>query len=99
MNDLHKWFLKVWDEREDDNGNIYCFETGQKMNRKYYRENTAVYSHILPKHLFEKYKMEKWNVKIVMPEAHHQFSIDPEKAPKQYELYKKLLDLHNKGKL
>ena len=96
MSRLTEFFCCCWDDREDDAGAVYCFETGQRMSRGRYRLNSAVYSHILPKETFPEYKFEKWNVKIVLPEAHHQFSINPEKAPKQYKLYLEFLEKYKK---
>lgn len=103
-NELMKlFFFSLWDEREIMNhfGNTYvvCFETGQKLSRDRYRQSSVVYSHILPKSKYPQYKFCEWNVKIVHPDAHTQFSEFPEKAPKQYAEYKKLLSLHEKGEL
>lgn len=99
----HNWFLDLWDKNEliDHYGNQYviCFETGRRLNRDVYRTNSFCYSHILPKETFPEYEKEEFNVKIVYPPAHHQYSVYPEKAPKQYAEYIKLLDLYKKGEL
>lgn len=97
MSELTDFFVDIWDDREDMEGSILCYESGKKMNRSRYRMNSAVYSHILPKQMFPEYKFKKWNLKIVLPEWHSQFSINPEMAPKQYTLYLKLLADHHKG--
>lgn len=89
--ELHKWFLSLWDEQQDDSGNCYCYETGRRLSRDVYRENTCCYSHLLPKHKYPEYAKEAWNVVIVHPEAHTQFEMYPEKAPKQQELKQKLI--------
>jgi len=98
-NPLHKWFLELWDIREDNRGIINCFETGKELQRRFYRENTVCYSHILPKELYAEYEYKEWNVKIVHPAAHSQYEIFPEKAPKQLAEYEKLIKLHEKGEL
>jgi len=99
------FFFSLWDSRElmDHFGNTFvvCFETGKRLYRDKYRGLSTVYSHILPKEKikYPQYKFCEWNVKIVHPDAHTQFSEFPEKAPKQYAEYKKLLSLHEKGEL
>lgn len=98
LSELQLFYVDLWDEREE-NGYIQCFETGDWMSRKKYRENWSVYSHILPKSKYPQYKLSKWNVKIVTPTAHTQFEQFAEKAPKQYKLSKELLILHKKGEL
>ena len=98
-NPLHNFFLRIWDDREDDRGIVYCFETGIEMRRKMYRTNTACYSHILPKEMYPEYAYKEWNLKIVLPDSHMQYSIYPEKTPKQFAEYQKLLNLHKKGEL
>lgn len=98
-NALHEFFLQLWDDREDERGIINCFETGKELKRSIYRENSACYSHILPKETFDEYKMKEWNIKICEPSVHFQFSLYPEKCPKQFAEYQKLLKLHEKGEL
>lgn len=92
MNELHKRFLQLWDEREDENGWVTCFETGKGMHRSSYREVSACYSHILPKKEWPQFKYEAWNIKIVTPEAHDQYTKKPRLAKKQYQLYLKYID-------
>lgn len=102
MSELHKFFLSLWQEREEGkDGETYitCFETKVRLSTDKYKENSACYSHILPKSLYPEYEYKRWNIRIVSPEAHHQYTIYPEKAPKQYGYYKILLDLHKKGEL
>lgn len=100
---MREWFLKIWDEREeiDNNGNkfVKCFETGKRLNRDYYRLNSCCYSHLLSKSVYNQYKLCDFNLVIVHPDAHSQFETYPEKAPKQYELQKVLLNQHLEGKL
>lgn len=103
MTEQQKWFLKLWDKQEMMNpwGKRYvvCFETGKALYREKYRENWSCYSHILRKEKYGEYKMEDFNVKIVNPQAHWEYTHFPEKAKKQYTEYKKLLSLHLKGDL
>lgn len=98
MNELHIFFVDLWNEREE-NGYIQCFETGRVMKRSRYRENWSVYSHILPKSKYPQYKFEKWNVKIVTPDAHTQYEVAPERAKKQYALRLELLEKIKKGEI
>ena len=102
MNELHQFFTSLWDEREEGeegSGWIECFETKKRLSTSSYRENSACYSHILPKETFPQYAKKRWNVRIVSPEAHNQYTVNPELAPRQYGYYKILLDLHNTGQL
>lgn len=100
---MRDFFFSLWDSRELMNSSgfsfVVCFETGNRLYRDAYRQSSVVYSHILPKSKYPQYKFSEWNVKIVHPDAHTQFSEFPEKAPKQYAEYKKLLSLHEKGEL
>lgn len=98
LSELHQFFVDLWDDREEK-GYIRCFETGEWLSRKRYRENWSVYSHILPKKKYPQYEMKKWNIKIVHPNAHAQFEQFSEKAPKQYNLFKELVEKHKKGLL
>lgn len=93
---LHEWFLSVWDEREEQDsvGNrfVRCFETGKRLSRGYYRENSCCYSHILPKSKYPEFVMLGSNLVIVHPDAHAQYETFPEKAPKQFALKQELLN-------
>ena len=92
---LHEWFLSIWDEREEiENGRrfVRCFETGVKLYRETYRQNSCVYSHILPKSRYEEFAMLGSNLVIVHPDAHAQYETFPEKAPKQFALKQELLN-------
>lgn len=81
---MHEWFLRVWDKTEDADGYCYCFETGAKMHRSNYRNNSCCYHHILEKgnEKYEKYKMEEWNLVIVLPEVHSQVHSNIDKTPR-----------------
>jgi hypothetical protein len=97
--DMREFFLELWDEREDENGFCYCFETGRPMRRSLYRENSACYDHVLEKHLFPQYKFNKENLIIVLPDVHFQKGTDLNFTPKIKELREGLLEKHKKGGL
>ncbi len=91
-------YFSLWDERADDDGWVRCFESGKWLpeNLKF---NLNCYSHILSKSKYPQYKKEKWNIKIVSPEAHNTYECSPEKAPHQNELRIKYLEQIKDGKL
>lgn|SRR6187402_2325724 len=92
--ELHKWFLEIWDKREETDGNgnrfITCFESGHKLHRSLYRTNTCCYSHLLPKSSFPELAMVEENLVIVHPEWHEKMT-----KPKQDELRKKLKEKYD----
>lgn len=98
---LHQLFRQIWDEREDEQGNCYCFETGRAMHGSVYRSNTACYDHVLEKGkaAYPQYKMTKKNIIIIMPAVHQQKSRNIDKTPKIKEYREYLLSLHREGKL
>ncbi len=98
---LHEWFFQVWDQREDSNGYCYCFETGIRMPRGLYRDNLAVYDHVLEKNngAFPQYKFTKKNIVIVLPYIHNAKGTNIELTSKILEYKNYLLDLHKEGKL
>jgi hypothetical protein len=98
-NELHEFFMELWDSREDERGIINCFESGRELKREAYRSLSTCYSHILPKEMYPQYKYREENIKIVFPGEHFQYSLYPEKTPKQFAEYQKLLKLHEKGEL
>ena len=77
-------FLQIWDKTEDFEGYCYCFETGKKMHRSLYRNNSCCYHHVLEKgrEKYRKYKMEEWNIVIVLPEVHNQIHSNINKTPR-----------------
>ena len=97
--DMRYWFLEIWDERQDENGYCYCFETGKPMSRNFYRELSTVYDHVLEKSNYEEYKFLKKNIVIILPKVHHQKGTDIDKTPKIKAYRQQLLKLHEKGEL
>lgn len=98
---LHELFLEIWDEREDEGGFCYCFETGQALPGNTFRGDTRCYDHVLEKNrmAYPQYKFTKKNIVIIHPEVHflkHQ-SID--NVPKIKKYKEKLLSLHYENKL
>lgn len=87
--DLHKWFLEMWDKREETDGNgnkfVTCFESGQILKRALYRTNSCCYSHLLPKSSYPDLAMIEENLVIVHPLWHEKMN-----TPKQSELREKL---------
>lgn len=92
--ELHKWFLELWDKRCDESGNCKCFECGKLLKREQYRENSACYSHILPKSKYEEIAMLEENTQIVHPNCHALYESYPPKAKNQYELRLKLKQVY-----
>lgn len=95
------WFMEIWDERQDKNGNCYCFETGQLMKREVYRENSACYDHVLEKqeNQFPQYKFTKKNIVIILPTVHYQKGTNIDFTPKIKTYKQHLLELHYENKL
>lgn len=87
--ELHEWFLKMWDKREENDGDgnryVICFESGQKLLRGVYRNNSCCYSHLLPKSKYKELAMVEENLVIVHPMWHEKMN-----TPKQDELREKL---------
>lgn len=98
---MHTWFREIWDEREDEYGFCYCYETGKPMHRDQYRNITTVYDHVLEKNnnAYPQYKFTKRNIVIILPEVHDQKGINISKTPKIKEYRDRLLSLHDLGKL
>jgi hypothetical protein len=95
---MNQMFLEIWDERQDKNGNCFCFETGARMNRDYYRE-LSCYDHVLEKENYPEYKLLKKNIVILLPSVHSQKGTNIELTPKVKEYRTQLLELHKKGEL
>lgn len=98
---MHKWFREIWDEREDEEGFCFCFETGRRLDPKYYRSNTACYDHVLEqgKTKFPQYAFLKKNIVILHPDIHTLRHSNIDKTPKVKEYRAKMLSLHYENKL
>lgn len=97
--EMFELFRQIWDEREDEMGCCYCFETGKQMHGSIYRSNSAVYDHVLEKSTYPQYKMVKKNIVIIHPEVHQQKGNDVSKTPKIEKYRNYLLELHLQGEL
>lgn len=97
--EMFSLFREIWDEREDEQGFCYCFESGRPLDPVQYRSNSAVYDHVLEKSMYPEYKFNKKNIIIVHPEIHQQKGSNIDKCPKIKDYREKLLSLHLDKKL
>ena len=100
-NEMHLWFMYLFEQRMDDNGFIKCFECGKKMHEDTWKEYSSCYSHILAKSKsnYPEYAGEEWNVKICHPDCHNLYTQKPQLAVNQYKLYLELLEKHKNKEL
>lgn len=96
---MWNFFLEIWDERQDEKGYCYCFETGQPMSRSRYRELSSCYDHVLEKHFWTRYKFCKKNIVIILPEVHHQKGTNMDFTPKIKAYREELLTLDKNDEL
>lgn len=98
---MNQFFLDLWDERQDADGNCYCFETDRRMPRSVYREITACYDHVLEKNqnAYPQYAYVKRNIIIVLPSVHAQKGMMLDHVPKIKAYREELLTLHRAGAL
>lgn len=84
--EMFEMFLKIWDEREDENGNCYCFETGQVLPGYKYRGLSTVYHHVLEKSIYPEHTLNPENIVIISPDVHQEVhrSIEFTKKIKAY---------------
>lgn len=87
---MHDFFRNVWDSREDENGDCYCYETGQQLPGYIYRSNTCCYHHILPKGKYPEYSLDEQNIVILHPDVHTQVESNIDKCPRVKELTDKI---------
>lgn len=87
---LHDWFMYLYEQRADDNGFVKCFECGRNMHMSFYIGNTMCYSHLLEKSRYPQYAGDPNNVVITHPECHHLYSMKPKEAINQYTRMKEL---------
>lgn len=99
--EIHALFREIWDEREDEEGYCYCFETGRALHGSTYRGNTCCYDHVLEKGqgAYPQYKAVKKNIVILHPDVHTQKGVDIDKCPKLKAYKEELLLLHAEGEL
>lgn len=88
--ELHQFFKKVWDKREDEDGNCYCYETGRQLPFSHFRQNTCCYSHCFPKSKYPELEFEESNILIVHPDIHAQWESNPDKTPKMKKYFENL---------
>jgi hypothetical protein len=97
--DVHKmqtFFIKCWEKRQDENGNVKCFETGKLMPKQRYMFLTTCYHHCLPKSVYEELKYTDENIVIILPEVHIALEADYDKAPRVKEYTKQLKDKYGR---
>lgn len=101
MNKLHELFREIWDEREDEEGYCYCFESGVAMHGTRFRSNTCCYDHVLEKNKdsYPEYEMVKKNIIILHPDVHALKTGSIDKCPKVKAYRDELLALHEEGNL
>ena len=97
INEMHLWFIYLFEQQMDKNGYVKCFECGKKMHQDTYKHLTTCYSHILQKKTYPSEAGNVENVKIVHPNCHSLFSLKPKEAINQYNLYLKLKEKYNKN--
>lgn len=97
--EMHEWFRELWDEREDEEGYIRCFESGRPLHGRIYRSNTCCYDHVLEKSVYPQYAMNKKNIVIIHPDIHTVRHKDLDNCPRIKKLRMELLELHAQNKL
>jgi hypothetical protein len=105
MSKYFEFFKQIWDEREDPDGNCYCFETGRVLPGNIYRNNSCCYDHVLEKSKYKDLDFDKRNIVILHPDVHTLKTSNIDKCPKVKAYRDKLLssierqDLDDKEKL
>lgn len=87
---MHLWFTYLFDQRINAFGYVPCFECGKLLHKDTYREITTCYSHILGKKQYPTYAGDPNNIEICCPDCHNLYTMEPQKAIKQYAKYLKL---------
>lgn len=90
-NQMHEFFISLFDKRKDIDGYVRCYQTGTMMHESAYKYNSAIYSHCLPKKKYPQYAFEEWNVLIVTPESHSKWEAKKTNVPKMYAYYQDIL--------
>lgn len=83
-------FREIWDEREDEEGYCYCYETGDPMHGSRFRNNSCCYHHLLPKGKYPEYALVKKNIVILHPDIHTLLESNIDKCPKTKKLMERI---------
>jgi 5-methylcytosine-specific restriction endonuclease McrA len=94
-NDMHTWFVYLFNQRKNNQGFVKCFECGKSLHEYFYKNLSIVYSHILNKKKYPKYAGDPENVEIVCPDCHNLYELKPKSAEKQYAKKQELIKLYN----
>lgn len=99
--EIQQIFKEIWDGREDEQGNCYCFETGRTLHGYTYRNSTNCYHHVLEqgKTKYPEYAKTKRNIIIIHPDVHLDVHQDIDKCPNIKKYKEFLLSLHYKNEL
>jgi 5-methylcytosine-specific restriction endonuclease McrA len=92
------WYMYLFDQRKDENNNCYCFECNKTLNEVTYKSNLICYSHLLSKALYPEHMGNPNNIVIVCPDCHNIFSLDAEKAIKQFTAAHNFKEMINNDK-
>jgi hypothetical protein len=66
--DLFNW---LWEDAQNEKGEVFCKYTGEKLNRFYNTEMWfSCFSHVLPKGKYTYWKLNPKNIDVVFPEFH-----------------------------
>lgn len=90
MRELFDLYKEIWDEREDEEGIVHCYETGMPLHGSTYRNNSCCYHHVLPKSKYPQFAEEKRNIIILHPDIHTKLESDIDKCPKVKRLKERL---------
>ena len=92
---LHDLFREIWDEREDERGYCYCYETNRELPGFTFRSNTCCFHHLLPKSKYPELEFCKENIVILHPDIHSQVEKDIKKCPKVEKLLNRVKEHFN----
>ena len=92
---LIQFYLDLWDERADKNGNVNCFESDTLLSHTVFKNNICCYSHQISKKTRPDLATNKENLLIVHPDIHSQWEADPKSCPKMYRYTEKLKEKYN----
>lgn len=90
LQELHALYRAIWDEREDEEGYCYCFESGEPMHGLKYRNNSCCYHHVLSKSKYPNLVYDRSNIVIIHPDVHTRVERDIDSCPKIKNLKDKL---------